>query len=268
MITTTHNGQLAKMETIQGNPVGYQLLINHQTININSLLGKDISIRFLNAIQCIYCGRKTEKSYFSGYCWPCFKTLPQTADCIFHPELCEAQNGMSRSMEWSEKFCLQPHVVYLALSSDIKVGVTRQTQIPTRWIDQGASQAIVLAETKNRFEAGIIEVALKKHLPDKTNWRIMLQNRSKEGIDLVKEKKRISALLSKAHAEKLSPNDQLYTFDYPVLRYPEKIKAIRLEKQAEIRSKLIGIKGQYLIFEDNSCINIRNHAGYTVELAY
>ncbi len=259
-------GNLEKMESEQHSPVQYTLHLGSEQIPMNTLIGSEIRIDFQHQIHCQHCGRLTTKSYFSGYCWPCYKTLPQTDDCIFHPELCQAQEGISRDMEWSEKFCLQPHVVYLALSSDVKVGVTRESQIPTRWIDQGASEAIVLARTHNRHEAGLIEVFLKKHLPDKTNWRLMLQNKVKEGVDLLAEKKRVADLLVPTFESFISPDDTLYRFEYPVETYPEKIRSIKLDKQSQIRARLIGIKGQYLLFDDHTCLNVRNHGGYQVRV--
>ena len=161
ILTMRYNGTLLKMETKLVNPIEYELPSGDELIYMNPLIGKYIALKWLKEIYCVACGRKTNKSFAQGFCYPCFLNAPETSECIFRPELCRAQDGIARDMEWAENHCLQDHIVYLAISSGIKVGVTRSGQIPTRWIDQGAWQAIKLAKTPNRYTAGLIPEILK-----------------------------------------------------------------------------------------------------------
>ena len=214
-----------------------------------------------------YVDEKTKKSFAQGFCFPCFKNAPENSPCIIRPELCEGHLGKGRDAEWEENHHVQPHVVYLALSSGLKVGVTRGNQVPTRWIDQGATQAIRLAETPHRQLAGAIEVVLKDYMSDKTNWQRMLKNQIAEGIDLLKEKQKAKALLSGDLQQYISEKNDVFTFNYPVDSYPLKVKSVNFDKLPEIEGKLKGIKGQYLIFMDNRVLNIRRHTGYFITLS-
>ncbi|RLD61405.1 MAG: DUF2797 domain-containing protein [Bacteroidetes bacterium] len=260
-------GNILKMKTsLKNGLVDYFLPIGNDLIYVNELIGKNIKFNFDGVINCINCGKKINKTYFQGYCYNCFVTLPQTDECIIHPELCKAHLGISRDMEWAKQNCLQPHYVYLALSSDVKVGVTRASQVPTRWIDQGATQAIKFAQTPNRYTAGLIEIELKKNMRDKTNWRKMLSNQIAKDVDLIAEKQKACSLLSNELKQFISNDDNVTTIDYPVIKYPEKVKSLSFDKQSEIDKKLIGIKGQYLIFDDSTVLNIRKHNGYFVEV--
>jgi len=195
-------------------------------------------------------------------------TLPQNDTCVYKPELCRAHLGISRDMKWSENHCLINHYVYLAASSEIKVGVTRHTQIPNRWIDQGASSAIVIAQTPNRYLSGLIEVALKVQFTDKTNWQAMLKNKIMLNPDLNKAKQESQNLVSGSLIEYFTEESEIYTWQYPVLSYPDKIKSVDLEKAQYIEGKLIGIKGQYWIFESGNVINIRKYGGYRASLIF
>ncbi len=170
--------------------VNYMLPIGDQVIYMNDFLGKNVYLEYLGEIHCIKCGRKTSKSFSQGFCYPCFVSAPETEECVLRPELCMAHQGIARDMEYAEKNCLAEHVVYLSVTSGLKVGVTRHSQVPTRWIDQGAVQAIELSRTPNRHTAGLIEVALKEHMKDKTNWRAMLKNEILFDGDLLEEKER------------------------------------------------------------------------------
>ncbi len=259
-------GSLLKMRTELNNPVDYYLNVGSNEIHMNELLDKDISIRFLGEIHCIRCGRLTKKSFHQGYCYPCYRTAPETDDCILRPELCRAQEGISRDMEWSKMHCLQDHFVYLAVSSGLKVGATRNTQVPTRWIDQGASYAIKIAKTPNRYTAGLVEVDLKKHFADKTNWRNMLSNKVDQNINLEEQKEKALNLIKKDYREFFISDNEITTIEYPVIKYPEKVNSVNFDKEWEISGKLKGIKGQYLIFEGGLVFNIRRHNGYEVEL--
>lgn len=236
-----------------------------KSIPLNEHIGKKISLAFSGEIYCKKCGNKTKTSYNQGFCYKCFKNAPESAECIIRPELCRAHLGEGRDVEWEEKNHNQPHYVYLAATDVVKVGVTRSTQIPTRWIDQGASEAIILAETPNRYLAGVIEVALKSEFTDKTNWRKMLLNHIDESIDLEEVKWRLEELLPSDIAEYFSEEDDVTTIDYPVLEYPIKITSLNLDKSPEIKGRLLGIKGQYFLLDSGRVINIRRHTSYKVK---
>jgi hypothetical protein len=266
ILTMRYNGTLLKMETKLVNPIEYELPIGDELIYMNPLIGKYIALKWLKEIYCVACGRKTNKSFAQGFCYPCFLNAPETSECIFRPELCRAQDGIARDMEWAENHCLQDHIVYLAISSGIKVGVTRSGQIPTRWIDQGAWQAIKLAKTPNRYTAGLIEVALKEHISDRTNWQRMLKNQLIEGVDLTIAKKNMIAHLPSDLQNYISEEDNITEINYPVNEYPEKVKSLSFDKLGEIAGRLWGVKGQYLIFDDGTVVNMRKHTGYMVEL--
>ena len=266
ILAMQYNGTLLKMETKLANPVEYELPIGDELVYMNNLIGKYIALKWLKEIYCVACGRKTNKSFSQGFCYPCFLNAPETSECIFRPELCQAQNGIARDMDWAEYHCLQNHFVYLAISSGVKVGVTRSGQIPARWIDQGAWQAIKLAQTPNRYTAGLIEVALKAYISDRTNWQRMLKNQLIEGVDLKEKKKEMIAHLSPELQDYESGENEITEINYPVNEYPEKVKSLSFDKLEEIFGRLWGIKGQYLIFDDGTVLNVRKHTGYLVEL--
>ncbi len=253
------------MQTEFGNPIQYYLVFENSFLNMNQLLNKELEINFVG-YQCLNCNKK-KKIYRQGFCYDCFYSSPAVGDWIMRPELSTAHLGIAdRDLDYEIKCQLQPHIVYLALSSEIKVGVTRKTQMPTRWIDQGASQAISIVEVPNRYLAGITEVALKSHFTDKTNWRKMLQNET-VNLDLIAEKLKVENLLP-AEAQEyyhLDKND-LYQLDYPVLCYPKKVNSLNLDKTPNYQGKLMGVKGQYLIFEDGTVFNIRGYEGYIVQI--
>ena len=250
-----------KMKTRLSEQVIYHLPLENELIPMNELVGQKISLKFEHEIYCTNCDKKTNKS-FQGFCWNCFSTSPENAECILRPELCRAHEGIGRDMEWERVHHLQEHFVYLALSSSIKVGVTRSTQVPTRWIDQGASSVIRLAKVPYRYLAGVIEVEMKKYFTDKTNWQKMLKGEDAEGINLVEEKWKAEDYFPQELKQYYSEDDSITTLNYPVLKYPDKVKSIDFEKQNQVSGRLAGIKGQYLIFEDNSVLNIRKHEGY------
>jgi hypothetical protein len=259
---------LMKMNTELQDEVHYYLLQDSERIHLNECLGKPISIEFLGEIHCIRCGKRTNKSFAQGYCYPCMVNAPETSECVLRPELCQAHEGISRDMKWSEDHCLQDHIVYLALTSGLKVGVTRSSQVPTRWIDQGAWRTIRFARTHNRCTAGLIEVSLKKHMNDKTNWRKMLTNQMNTEIDLLHEKSEAADLLSPELRNFVINEDEIIELNYPVLLYPEKVSSLSLDKEPGIEGILSGIRGQYLIFNDGRVLNIRKHNGYLVEMRY
>lgn len=257
-------GNILKMRTETGQPVRYFLPIGYSEICLNDLLGKPVRMKFTGQINCISCGKQTKTSFGQGFCYSCLQTAPEASESVLRPELSKAHFGMARDMEWAKQHDLIDHFVYLAASSDLKVGVTRHHQIPARWIDQGASAAIPIAKTPNRHIAGIIEVWLKQYIGDKTNWREMLQNKIAE-IDLQDEKMRALSLLPAELMKYAIDKSEITILEYPVLKYPEKIKSITFDNVPEIDSVLNGIKGQYMIFENGTVLNVRKHNGYFLE---
>lgn len=253
------------METEYGNPIQYYLVFESSFLNVNQLLDKNIAINFVG-FQCLNCGKK-KKIFRQGFCYDCFYSSAAVGDWIMKPELSTAHLGIEdRDLAYEEKVQLQPHIVYLALSSEIKVGVTRKTQVPTRWIDQGANEAIAIVEVPNRYLAGITEVALKDHYADKTNWRKMLTN-DIEAVDLVAERLKLQDLIPAEVQEYFySEKNDLYQLEYPVLEYPSKVKSLSLDKTPNFEGKLTGIKGQYLLFEDGTVFNVRGSEGYVVSI--
>lgn len=268
-------GELRKMPVVltPENRVNYVLRVydsstqDEKSLPLNQYIGKKITFTYNGNIICKKCGNKTKTSFNQGFCYSCFKNAPESAECIIRPELCRAHLGEGRDPEWEIKNHNQPHIVYLAATNVVKVGVTRGSQIPTRWIDQGASSAIKLAVTPNRYLAGVIEVALKSEFTDKTNWRKMLKNEIDETIDLEETKWELEELLPEDIAQYITEEDELTEINYPVLEFPTKVKSINLEKQPQVTGKLLGIKGQYLIFNENRVINIRRHTSYQVEFS-
>jgi hypothetical protein len=260
-------GNIRKMKsTIEDGEIKYQLVLNGETVEMNQLIGQNIQLDFKNQINCVACGKKTAKSFAQGFCYNCFQTAPEAEDCVLHPEKCRAHLGEARDMEFAEAHCLIPHYVYLAVSSGIKVGITRNTQIPTRWIDQGASKAIIIAEVPNRHIAGVIEVYLKDHYADKTNWRSMLKNEVATDIDILAEKEKAISLLP-AELKKYSVTDsEAMDLNYPVETFPLKPKSLGFDKEAHIEGTLKGIKGQYLLLDNDRVLNIRKHNGYLINL--
>lgn len=259
-------GTLSKMISYAELPVRYELPLGEVHFDLTKKLGQVVSLKYSGQIFCTSCGKKTKKSYNQGHCFPCSIKLAECDMCILKPETCHYAKGTCREPAWGEEHCHRPHVVYLANSSGIKVGITRRTQVPTRWIDQGATQALPIFEVKDRLTSGLIEVTLKKHIADKTDWRRMLKGASEE-VNLLEWKEK---LLKEIEAE-IKPldfkilNEPEYKFNYPVLTYPEKVSSLGLDKVPEIKSKLMGIKGQYLIFE-TGVFNVRAHTGYEVTL--
>lgn len=260
-----YEGTLSKMQTEFANPIQYYLVFEAGFLNVNQLLNKNISIHF-KGYQCLNCGKK-KKIFRQGFCYDCFYSSPAVGDWIMKPELSTAHLDVEdRDLVYEMKVQLQPHIVYFAFSSEVKVGVTRKTQMPTRWIDQGATQAISIVEVPNRYLAGITEVALKNHYADKTNWRKMLQNTESQ-VDLISEKLKVQNLIPKEVQEYFNPEkNDVYEMNFPVFEYPTKIASLNLEKTPNFSGKLSGIKGQYLIFEDGTVFNIRTFEGYVVQI--
>ena len=261
-------GQIFKMSSLLGIPVKYFLPIGNQQVEMNPLIGSKLTFHFEGQILCIRCGRQTKRSFAQGFCFPCMRDAPEAAECIIRPELCLAHEGKGRDPKWEKEHHLTEHFVYLAISSGLKVGVTRQNQIPTRWIDQGAVRAACIAKTPNRYLAGVIEVNLKKHFSDKTNWRKMLKNEITEA-DITKEKARLIDLLPDELGQYLIKDPaEIQELSYPVEQFPTKVKSLGFDKEPNISGVLRGIKGQYLFFNDDRVLNIRKHTGYVLQMTY
>ncbi|HBY66398.1 MAG TPA: DUF2797 domain-containing protein [Flavobacteriaceae bacterium] len=260
-----YEGVLTKMKTENGSPIQYYLVFENDFLNVNQLLDKKVSINFLK-FQCLNCGLE-KKIYRQGFCYDCFYEIPQAADWIMKPELSTAHlDKEDRDLEYEKKVQLQPHIVYLANSSNVKVGVTRKTQVPTRWIDQGAHEAIEIVEVPNRYLAGITEVALKDHVADKTNWRNMLKNDIKDE-NLVEWRDNLKQYIPDEAQEYYIANNAETNLEFPVLQYPTKLKSLNLQKTPFYEGILKGIKAQYLIFEDNTVFNVRGNEGYVVSIS-
>ncbi len=267
-------GTARKMTTRLNTPVNYSLPLGDKQVPLNPLLGTHVRLQFNGQINCVHCGRNTAKSFNQGYCYPCFMKLAQCDSCIIHPEKCHFEQGTCREPEWGEQFCMQDHIVYLANSSGVKVGITRATQIPTRWIDQGAVQALAIMRVRTRLQSGTLEMLFKQHVDDKTNWRDMLK-----GGDHLTDLHAESARLREACRSDIDELKQRFGFhaiseltgidpvliDYPILAYPEKINSFNFDSDPLVEGILQGIKGQYLIF-DTGVINMRRYAGYNLEL--
>jgi hypothetical protein len=262
----TYEGVLTKMQTEFQAPIQYYLVFENSFLNLNQLLDKSIEINF-TGYQCLNCGKK-KKIFRQGFCYDCFMGSAAAGDWIMKPELSTAHLDIEdRDLAYEKKVQLQPHIVYLALSSEVKVGVTRKTQVPTRWIDQGAIQAIPIVEVPNRYLAGITEVALKEHYADKTNWQKMLKNEIPK-VDLLKEKLSLKDYIPNEVQEFYDTNNSnIYQLQYPVLEYPKKVNSLNLDKSPNFSGKLTGIKGQYLIFEDGTVFNVRTFEGYVVKIS-
>ena len=269
-------GILRKMKSRLEQPVSYKIPLGDNEVPLNPLIAKKIKLEYSGNIFCVNCGRKSNKSFNQGYCYPCFQKLAQCDSCITHPEKCHFDQGTCREPVWGEKYCMQDHIVYLANSSGLKIGITRATQIPTRWIDQGATQALAIIRVRTRLQSGILEIMFKEHVADKTNWREMLKGDA-EPLDMLAKSK---LLLAKCESEIKELEARFGFFaisvlngiepleiNYPVEIYPEKIASFNFDKDPKIEAKLLGIKGQYLIFE-NGVINLRRFSGYEIKLSH
>ncbi len=259
-----YEGVLRKMQTEVGHPIQYYMLFEDDFLNVNQVLDKSLTIRFIK-YQCLNCG-EDRPIYRQGFCKSCFFDIPSAGDWIMRPELSIAHlDKEDRDLDYEKKVQLQPHIVYLANSSNLKVGVTRKSQVPTRWIDQGAHEAIEIVETPNRYLAGITEVALKEHVGDKTNWRKMLTN-DVDDKNLVDWRQKLKAYIPEEAMDYFIASNSETHLEYPVLRYPKKVQSLILTKTPEYSGVLIGVKGQYFIFEDNTVFNVRGSEGFYVGL--
>lgn len=270
VIDTSPEAVAGLRERVEAN---YALRLGDERQPLNAYLGQPIRLTFSGQIHCTHCGRKTKKSFAQGHCYPCFRKLPQCDGCIMKPETCHFAEGTCRDPEWGEQFCFQPHIVYLANSSGLKVGITRATQMPTRWFDQGAIQALPIVEVSNRLQSGLVEVLFKQAVNDRTNWRAMLKGDVAE-LDLEAERDQLLAQMEDGLAAlqvhcgegairvlRTTP----LAFDFPVRTAPTKVTSFNFDKTPVVEGVLEGLKGQYLIL-DTGVINLRKFTGYEVEV--
>lgn len=263
----------ATLPSYQDQPVIYHLRAGEHRIALNERIGEPLSLRWTGAIACTHCGRATKKSFAQGHCYPCFKRLAQCDTCIMKPETCHYFQGTCREPEWGERHCFQPHIVYLANSSGLKVGITRKTQMPTRWLDQGAIQALPVLEVDTRQQSGFVEMLFKEQVADRTNWRAMLKG-DVETMDLSAERDRLLNQLADGlnQLRETHGSDSIRTleappqhFHYPVSVFPQKVVSHNFDKQPLVEGVLQGVKGQYLIL-DSGVINLRKFTGYEIQV--
>ncbi len=266
-------GNLRKMRTkLLDGLANYELPLSDEHVPLNEVIGKSVSLSYLGLINCTHCGRKTKKSFNQGYCYPCFQRLAQCDSCIVSPQKCHYHEGTCREPAWGDEHCMIDHFVYLANTSGLKVGITRGSQVPTRWIDQGATQAMPIFRVASRLDSGLVETTFAEHVADKTAWQRMLKGAS-EPRDLPVERQHLMDICADAiralqqerglDAITVLEDQSVTEIDYPVLTYPSKVKSMTFDKLPEVSGILQGIKGQYLIL-DSGVINIRRHAGYRV----
>ncbi len=275
MQATPITGTLRKMQSSLTSPISYQLPVGDQTVDLNALIGKSITLTYSGNIFCSNCGKKTKKSYSQGHCFVCMRKLASCDMCIMKPETCHFDQGTCREPEWGEENCMIPHYVYLANTTAIKVGITRHTQIPTRWIDQGATQALPIFKVATRHQSGLLEVALAEFIADKTNWRNMLKGNGEvidlksQGAALIEQiRPKLTELSELFGATAITELDEeVVELDFPISEFPSKISSFNFDKNPEVTGILKGIKGQYLIF-DTGVINIRKFTSYEVTVSY
>ena len=266
-------GNIRKMISELKTEVNYSLplydLVNYKHyIKLNQFIGSTIKISFSGTINCVVSGKKIKKTYGEGMSYDAFKQSPLAVESIIRPELSKIHEGVAlRDYDWEMKHHMQPHIVYLSKTAGNKVGVTRNTQIPTRWIDQGAVEALIIARTPYRQAAGLIEISLKNYISDKTNWRKMLVNDLNEE-SLLEKRDELFLKVDNDLKKYLVLDEIIQTINFPVIKYPTKVQSLSLDKNPYIEEKLIGIKGQYLIFENETVFNVRRHAGYLIEFSY
>lgn len=267
-------GAMRGLRITSAAPIDYALQLDESVVPLNPLLGHFVRIRFDGRINCRYCGASTRKSYGEGYCYPCFKTLARCDLCVVSPVRCHYAAGTCREPTWGDAFCMQPHVVYVANSAGAKVGITKPENLPGRWLDQGATEAIVILRTRSRHQAGCVEAVLSRHVSDRTDWRALI-GREASQLDLLS----LTAQLREVARAELAALDVRFPgalawvdaptpvgFEYPVTSYASPARALLLARRTELGGRLLGIKGQYLMF-DSGVFNVRRHSSYHVEIA-
>jgi hypothetical protein len=248
-------------------PIRYLFQTDQTELSINEYLGQQISISYTRRKACVNCGRSVKKLYQNGYCYPCMTTLAECDLCIVKPHDCHFHKGTCRDEEFAESHCMIPHYVYLAYSSNIKVGLTRKGRQFTRWVDQGALAAVLVAELPTRKQAGELEMEIAKTMQDKTDWRKMLVAKSVEEVDLLSVRADVIAKLTDEYQGFVLTNEPIHQFSYPALPDHEvKLSSLALDKQETVTGRLLGMKGQYMIL-DTGVFNVRKHNGFHVQVS-
>ena len=260
------SGQLSKMTHKDGTPIQYFLNLGQDSFSLTSKVGQIVNIKYTGKITCVACARKIKKTYNDGYCFPCARDLPENDICSVRPEKCQHDKGNEADREFYEKYCNIDHFVYLSQTSGVKVGITRHYNIPSRWIDQGATKALIIAKVPRRILSGQIEIVLAQKISDKTNWRKMLLGQI-EDVDFSTVRKNMIRCIPNELMQYALDEEEVQSFTYPVQSVPLKISSHNLDKEGEFTEKLTGIKGQYLIFE-NRVMNLRKYTGYHMEFAF
>ena len=257
-------GVVRKMTTEYSSVINYFIEFENSYIHLNQFLERSFTIECIG-YSCLSCSSKDE-IFRQGFCKRCFFESPLAGDWIIRPELSKAHlNIADRDLDYEKKIQLQPHIVYLSNTGSVKVGITRKSQLPHRWIDQGAHEAIEIIETPNRFLAGTAEVALKKYMSDKTNWRKMLKN-ERDNVNLSSVKEQAKTYIPSNLVHYFNENSQVFNIDFPVKKFPSKPNSIKLKKNSKFSGKLLGVKGQYLIFDQDKVINYRGHEGHIFKI--
>jgi hypothetical protein len=246
--------------------VEYALRLGAGTVPLADRTGKPFTLRFTGARTCISCGMRVKKFYGQGLCYPCFRDAPEASPCIIRPELCRAHFGEGRDIQWELDHHVQEHIVYLAFTGGVKVGVTRSTQVPVRWIDQGAELAVPIARVPYRQLAGAIECDLKRIFSDRTDWRAMLTLRPADAEVLLLARGKALAQVDPSLRAYMLPDEKPLRLTYPLPPVPPRLVSVQLDKLDEIDGRLLGVKGQYLVWGDGRVLNVRNHSGYHVEV--
>ena len=271
---TLGSGALQKLLIEASSPATYVMDLEERAIDLNTLIGANLEIRFTGQITCRHCGSETRRSYGGGHCYGCFKTLASCDLCVVSPDRCHFFEGTCREPDWGEAFCMQPHLVYLANSAGLKVGITKPGQVPVRWLDQGATQALIVMHTRTRQQAGLVEAALAQRVADRTDWRALVAGES-PAVDLDvawgQLARQATAALELLDARfpgalKQAVDASPLTFSYPIRYYPRQLDRFNLDKTSVVGGRLAGIKGQYLLF-DNGVFNVRQHTSYHVQLS-
>lgn len=269
------SGILRKMRVVDSEPVGYHLRdavvgaapsVDHE---LTPYVGGAVRLRFTGDIHCTLCGRAVKKTFGDGYCFPCSQSRAEADLCIVRPELCHhgQPDHPCRDESFAQSQCFQPHVLYVSLTSGLKVGITRRVNVPSRWIDQGAVAAVPVAVLPDRRAVGLLEKKLSDEgFADRTHWTLMLKGDPPDG-ELEPFADRVAGQLTDWGASGVLPASQrtVRRFRYPVLRWPQRVTSFNLDKTPEVGGRLDGIKGQYLIF-DGGVINLRKYSGYRVEV--
>ena len=263
-----YRGSLCKLKVVAypDTPAQYTLSLGPDELALNPLLGKTLHLSFEGHIACIRCGKSLRKSFAQGFCYTCFRSIPELDLCSVRPETCHFSKGTCRDPEWGRAHCFITHTVYLANSSGLKVGITRTHLEQTRWLDQGARQALPLLRVSKRIDAGIVESALRQHVGDRTNWRKLLKADA-EPLDLLAKRDELLNSLPSRVAYRVAHDEAVRNFTYPLLAYPKKPVPLDLHKTSQYEGILLGIKGQYLLFE-NAVLNVRKFTGYSVALNF